>query len=182
MKKIVFLFFFSITTFSQVGIGTVNPNTTTMLDVTANDKGILIPRLNNAQLNAIVSPPQSLIVYNTDVNLYYYYSTANNAWMPINVGSIINSNVTSYTLAAIDNGRIIDFTSATTVTVTVPNTLPVGFQVSITQAGTGSVAFVGSGGMVINNRYSGTQTSGQWSKIGIEVRAINSVILSGDVK
>lgn len=182
--KYTFLLVLMISTFSfgQVGIGTTNPDLTSILDVTANNKGILIPRLTSAQLNSIVSPPQSLMVYNTDVNLYYYYSSASSAWMPVNVGSIVNIPGTSYTLSAIDNGRVIDFSAATTVTLTVPNTLPVGFQVSITQSGLGNVILVGSGGMVINNRYSATQTNGRWSKIGLEVRAVNSSVLSGDAK
>lgn len=81
-----------------------------------------------------------------------------------------------------DYGKILDFTAATNITLTVPNTLPQGFQVSITQAGTGRIIFSGSGGMTINNRWGGTQTSGQWAKAGLEVRATNSSVLSGDVR
>ena len=41
--------------------------------------------------------------------------------------------------------------------------------------------FVGSGGMVVSNRWFATQSAGQWAKVGIEVRATNSAVLSGDV-
>lgn len=168
--------------FSQVGIGTTTPNSNTMLDVTATDKGILIPRLTTAQINAIALPSQSLMVFNTDVNLYYYYSTSSNAWMPVNVGSIVTVTGTTYTLSATDNGRILDFTSNTAITLSVPNTLPVGFQVSITQAGTGQITLVGTGGMVINNRWGGTTSAGQWAKLGIEVRATGVCVSSGDLR
>jgi len=168
--------------FAQVGIGTTTPNSNSILDVTSSSQGILVPRLTTAQLNAIVAPPQSLMAYNTDVDLFYYYSTANSAWIPVNTGSIVNIPGTTYTLSAADNGRIIDCSAATAVTITVPNTLPVGFQVSITQSGVGAVTLAASGGMVINNRWSGTGTSGRWAKIGLEVRATNSAVLSGDVK
>ena len=167
---------------AQVGIGTTAPNSNSILDVYGTDKGILIPRLTSVQINAIASPPQSLMVYNTDVNLYYYYSSASNSWMPVNVGSIVNVSNTTYTLSASDNGRILDFTSNSNITLTVPNTLPVGFQVSITQAGTGQVVFVASGGMTINNRWGAKATSGQWAKAGIEVRATNVAVLSGDLR
>ena len=167
---------------SQVGIGTTSPNTNSMLDVTATDKGILIPRLTTAQINAIALPSQSLMVFNTDVNLYYYYSTSSNAWMPVNVGSIVTVTGTTYTLTATDNGRILDFTSNTAITLSVPNTLPVGFQVSITQAGTGQITLVGTGGMVINNRWGGTRSAGQWAKLGIEVRATGVCVSSGDLR
>jgi hypothetical protein len=36
--------------------------------------------------------------------------------------------------------------------------------------------------MVINNRWNGTKTSGRWAKAGLEVRATNSSVLSGDVQ
>lgn len=181
-KSILFFIFFSFSAFAQVGIGTTTPNSSSILDVTSTTNGILVPRLTSLQRMAVVSPAQSLMVYDTDVDLYYYFSVSNNSWTAINVGSIKNITATSYTLSAIDNGRILDFSAATIVTLTVPNTLPTGFQVSITQSGIGNVTLVANGGMVLNNRYGGTQTSGQWSKIGLEVRASNSAVISGDVK
>jgi ABC-type nickel/cobalt efflux system permease component RcnA len=84
-------------------------------------------------------------------------------------------------LSASDHGKILDFTSNTAITLTVPTALTTGFQVSITQAGTGVITFTGSGGMTINNRWNGTKTAGRWAKAGIEIRATNSAVLSGDV-
>ena len=182
------IIFFSILLFStnlilsQVGIGTSTPNVNSILDISANDKGILIPRLTTSQINLISVPSQSLMVFNSDVNLYYYYSTSNNSWMPINVGSISSVTATSYTLSPTDNGRILDFTSATGINLIVPNTLPAGFQVSVTQAGLGIISITGNGGMVVSNRWNAFRTSGQWAKVGIEVRAINSAIISGDLR
>ncbi len=183
MNKILFfLLLTSSSIFSQIGIGTTAPNSSSILDVTSSTKGILVPRLTSTQRVSIASPAQSLMVYDTDVDLFYYFSVSNNSWTAINVGSINNISATSYTLSAVDNGRILDFSAATTVTLNVPNTLPTGFQVSVTQSGLGYVILVGSGGMLLNNRYGGTQTSGQWAKIGLEVRALNSAVISGDVK
>lgn len=79
----------------------------------------------------------------------------------------------------VHHGETIEVSAAATITV--PTTLPVGFMCSITQTGAGAVTFAGSGGMVVNNRWSATKTAGQWAKAGLEVRAINSAILSGDV-
>ena len=186
LKQPLILFFLSLllsyAASAQIGIGTTTPNSRSILDVTSSTQGILVPRLTTAQLNAIVSPPQSLMVYNTDVDLFYYFSTANSAWIPVNTGSVVNIPGTTYTLSTTDNGRIIDCSAATAVTITVPNTLPTGFQVSITQSGVGAVTLAASGGMVINNRWGGTATSGRWAKIGLEVRATNSAVLSGDVR
>lgn len=79
------------------------------------------------------------------------------------------------------NFEILEYAGAAAINITVPNTLPVGFQASFTQAGAGALTFVGSGGMVVNNRWAATKTAGQWAKAHIEVRAANSCILSGDV-
>jgi hypothetical protein len=181
-KLFLILIFFTFSCIAQVGIGTVSPNASSILDISSTTNGILVPRLTSAQRIAVGTPAQSLMVYDTDVDLYYYFSTSNNYWTPINVGSVKNITASAYTLLDTDNGRILDFSNASDISVTVPDTLPIGFQVSISQTGLGNVVLVPSGAMVVNNRYSGTQTSGQWAKIGLEVRATNIAILSGDVK
>lgn len=165
----------------RVGIATVTPNTSSILDITGTDRGVLIPRMTSAQRTLITNPADALLVYDTDVKMFYYYNSATSSWTPINVGTI-KSVTASYTLLLSDNGRVLDVNSASAVTITVPNTLPVGFQVSITQAGAGQVTISGGTGMTVNNRYSATKTSGQWAKAGLEVRASGSAVLSGDVQ
>ena len=52
MRKLItlLLFFFSGFVFAQVGIGTIKPNSSAQLDVVASNKGILIPRIDIADL------------------------------------------------------------------------------------------------------------------------------------
>jgi hypothetical protein len=100
----------------------------------------------------------------------------------ITMPSVITVSTTTYTLSESDHGVILDFTNAAAIALTVPNSLPIGFQASITQANTGQITISGSGGMVVNNRWNGNRTSGRWAKAGIEVRAANSAVLSGDVQ
>lgn len=166
----------------SVALGGTTSNTNAQLDVQSTNKGVLVPRMTTNQRTAITSPAESLLVFDTDHNLYYHYSTANAAWLPLNVGIVKNVTATTYTLSVADNGKILDFTAATAITVTVPTGLPTGFQVSITQAGAGVITLAGSGGMVVNNRWASLKTSGQWAKVGLEVRATNSSVLSGDVQ
>ena len=85
------------------------------------------------------------------------------------------------TLTNAHHGHILEYTGAGAINVTAPNTLPVGFQCSLTQAGAGIFTIVGSGGMVVSNRWGGTKSAGQWAKVGFEVRAANSGVISGDV-
>lgn len=67
----------------NVGIGTNTPNSSAKLDVTANDKGVLIPRLTTVQRLAIPSPANGLLVYDTDADCFYYYITASTSWVSL---------------------------------------------------------------------------------------------------
>jgi hypothetical protein len=170
----------------NVGIGFVSPATgitapASILDVSSTSSGVLVPRMTTVQRTAITltTALKGMLVFDTDVNMFYY--NIGTTWSPINVGTI-KTIIAAYTLLPEDNGRVLDVTSASAMTITVPNTLPVGFQVSITQAGAGQVTITGGTGMTVNNRYLATKTSGQWAKAGLEVRASGSSVLSGDVQ
>lgn len=66
------------------GIGDSVIATTAILDIKSTAKGILIPRMTTAQKNAIVSPATSLLVFDTDLNGYYFWDGA--AWTGIGGG------------------------------------------------------------------------------------------------
>ncbi len=62
-----FCFAVFVTTYSQsVGIGTATPNSSAILDVSSTSKGILLPRMNTSQRNAIVGPIIGLQIFNLD--------------------------------------------------------------------------------------------------------------------
>lgn len=72
-------------TFAQqgVGINTNSPHASAALDVSSTDKGMLIPRMSQSQRNAIVSPANGLLVYQTDnVSGFYFYDGS--AWTYLN--------------------------------------------------------------------------------------------------
>jgi len=58
--------------FSQVGINTTDPDASAALDIVNDERGVLIPRMTTAQKNAIVEPAHSLLVYDTDLEGYYF--------------------------------------------------------------------------------------------------------------
>ncbi len=65
---------FTAKTFAQgnVGIGTTNPHQSAQLDITATDKGLLIPRValvHQDSPDPIVKPANGLIVYNTNPDM-----------------------------------------------------------------------------------------------------------------
>ncbi|MAN58804.1 MAG: hypothetical protein CMC08_03080 [Flavobacteriaceae bacterium] len=76
----------AIVTFSsaQVGIGTVNPNASSVLDIQSTTKGLLAPRMTTAQRNAIASPAESLLVFDTELDAFYFYNTTTSSWTKLN--------------------------------------------------------------------------------------------------
>jgi trimeric autotransporter adhesin len=81
MKRLFFVFLLLLNfleSYTQsVGINTDAslPNASAMLDVKSSSKGMLMPRMLLAQRNAIPSPAEGLMIYQTD-NMpgYYYYN------------------------------------------------------------------------------------------------------------
>src|SRR5580658_1146406 len=72
---------------ANVGIGTVSPNASALLDLTSTTSGLLPPRMTHAQMNAIpATVATGDFVYCTDstgfltpATFYYYNGTA---WVP----------------------------------------------------------------------------------------------------
>jgi hypothetical protein len=71
----------SVPAFAQIGIGTKTPAPSAALEVTSstNNKGILIPRITAMEKDAIASPAEGLLIYQTTTPIgFYYYSGS--AW------------------------------------------------------------------------------------------------------
>jgi hypothetical protein len=58
------ILFLSGTAYTQVGIGTIGPDASSVLDIFSESKGLLIPRLSTVQRDAIVLPATGLMIYN----------------------------------------------------------------------------------------------------------------------
>ncbi|MEI6586685.1 MAG: hypothetical protein WCL56_11400 [Sediminibacterium sp.] len=94
---------FTINIFAQVGIGTNSPNASAKLEINANNKGLLIPRValtGSTDATTITSPSNSLLVYNTattsDVLAGYYYNSGTSGspvWVRLNTGTGITVGV-----------------------------------------------------------------------------------------
>ena len=82
--RLIALIILSMPTFvlAQVGVGTSNPATSAQLEVNSTTKGFLPPRMTSTQRNAISSPAQGLMVYQTDATAGLYYYTGS-AWIYI---------------------------------------------------------------------------------------------------
>ena len=64
MKYFLFLCALIATcSYGQVGIGTTNPDPSAILDITSTNGGLLLPRMNSAQRDAIATPATGLLIY-----------------------------------------------------------------------------------------------------------------------
>ncbi len=66
----------------NVGIGTNSPHPTALLELYSTSKGLLIPRMTQAERDAISSPATGLLIYQTDNNPGFYYWNGT-AWIPL---------------------------------------------------------------------------------------------------
>jgi microcystin-dependent protein len=70
----------------NVGVGTTTPAPSAVLEVTATDRGMLIPRMTKGQRDAISSPATGLLVYQTDNTPGFYFHDGAQ-WSSISAGA-----------------------------------------------------------------------------------------------
>ncbi len=92
----------------------------------------------------------------SDTNEIYGYLAGRNA-----------QTGTTYTLAASDSGKIVECSNASAITVTLPNSLSVGFCCTLLQAGAGQVTFSAASGAAFSAYSSQTKTAGQYAAVTI---------------
>ena len=160
---------------------------------TASSTGVTIGNLaatstfpGNVQMNGAVgigavvpagAPPSSLAVAG---NVYSGDPTVPRQLATLN--ALVNAQGgTSYILQSSDNGKVLTFNNASSVTLTVPTGLGAGFNCLVVQLGAGTVTPTASG-TIINQRQGLTKTAGQYSIATLMSYAADTFILSGDLQ
>lgn len=115
-KKLKYYFFivffnllFNLNVHAQVGLGTISPNNSALLDVFSTSKGVLIPRMSLEERNAITNPAIGLFIYN--LNLKCFESYNGSGWS--NLCGINGAISSSSNVVAIptDGGATVSFDS-----------------------------------------------------------------------
>ena len=77
---------------AQVGYNNPNPHPSALVDMSANNKGLLIPRMTSAERSAMAiastPPAEGLLVFDTDVNRFFYWDDNVGAWRPVNFADV----------------------------------------------------------------------------------------------
>lgn len=90
-----------------------------------------------------------------------------------NVASITGG----YNLTAADNGKIIQSTAATAISIAIPTGLPTGFNCTIVQMGAGQITFTGT----YLNRGNFTKTASQYAVVSILHLGSDKIIVAGEM-
>ena len=92
-------------------------------------------------------------------------------------GANVATITAGYTLSAADNGKIIQSTAASAITVTIPAGLPTGFNCTIVQMGAGQITFSGT----YLNRGNFTKTASQYAVVSIMHLGSDKIIVAGEM-
>lgn len=84
---LLFFMIMTATISAQVGVGTITPDASSVLDVSSTTQGMLAPRMTTAQKNAISSPADGLLVYDTDLKAFCNFNSTTNSWTVIGANS-----------------------------------------------------------------------------------------------
>ncbi len=98
----------------------------------------------------------------TSVSGAFYYEVGSPAPASLAVGVTASRD-----LASTDNGMVLKVNSASTVTLTVPSTLPKGFSCAVVQYGAGKVTLAAGAGVTLRSAGSLLSTSAQYATIGV---------------
>ena len=84
-----------------VGLNNATPDASSILDLTATDRGLLIPRMTTAQRDFIAAPATGLLVFQTDNTPGFYYYDGS-AWV-----SFAGSGSSGYSIGDFAHGGIV---------------------------------------------------------------------------
>jgi hypothetical protein len=110
-----------------------------------------------ARGSAIGTASEGMLTWLEDLNLYQYYNGS--AWVNLTSGvnQTIATGTTAYTATAANAGGIIYSTSASAVTVTIPDVFSVGDRIDIIRDGAGTVTLAAGTGVT---SWAGAGTAG----------------------
>jgi hypothetical protein len=87
----------------SLGLNNATPHASSILDLTATDRGLLIPRMTTTQRDAISSPANGLMIYNTSTNQFNFYNgsswvvlmSGSTPYLSVDAGSTLSTSSTS---------------------------------------------------------------------------------------
>lgn len=148
---------------------------------TTTEELVQIHALTTAQRAVLAKPiVDGTLVFDSTLKKLFVF--ADTQWRQVLFTPKVYEKTGSYTLVKSDNGSVLTFNSAADVTLTIPTGLPIGYNVSIYQIGTGKVTIASDGTTSIKNRLSRFRTAGKDAGVGIVSTATDIYHLTGDLR
>ena len=123
----------SASAYTQVGIGTSNPDTSALLDITTTTQGLLIPRMTNVERQAISDPQPGLMVFDTVSDTFMVYNGS--GWTNLSVSDIIAPSLTAVTqVVTPSNDTTPSYVFTTNEAGTITTNISAGFSTSASAA------------------------------------------------
>ena len=198
---------FSIPVYSQIGFGTLSPDSSSILHVSSSDKGVLFPRLTNVERDAILDPAEGLTIYNLDekclqVNTGTPSSPVWTCSGSPDAGSDPVTVLSDCSSSGFEGFYVngVSFTSSNKFTLTLTNhtfdSVDISFSagdlvlsgvggVSVSSVSPPSASIASGFSQVVEYTLSGTPSSlgdltGVWTKLGLSCSDSVNVVLDGD--
>ena len=136
-------------TYAQVGIGTSSPDASAALDITSTTKGLLMPRMTNAQRLAIASPVAGLQVFVTDFNGGTFLFYNGTGWNELSYTVVAAPDAPTITgVVSGDAQATVSFTAPSSnggaaITSYTATSNPDGLTATVNQAGSGIIIVTG---------------------------------------
>jgi len=99
--SLVLTFCYTNSSAQSLGLNNATPHPSSILDLTATNRGLLIPRMTTIQRNAIRLPATSLVVYNITTNQFNFYNGSywvvwgSTAYHSVEAGAVLSTSSTS---------------------------------------------------------------------------------------
>jgi uncharacterized protein (TIGR02145 family) len=87
LTTVLFCFFLGANAQMAVSTDGSSADPSAMLDVKSANKGMLVPRMAQADIESIADPANGLLVYNTDDNRFYFYDGTAAEWKEVALGA-----------------------------------------------------------------------------------------------
>lgn len=125
---------------AQLGIGTIDPEESSILHLESNSKGLLPPRLTDTDKSNISNPVAGLVIYNTSINRLEVYD--GNQWISIREADRleIETKSTDFTITGNKDSTLFLIDDAALVSLPPLADVGVGFRVYLKRKGFGNVS------------------------------------------
>ena len=177
-KQLLILALFAITTTSitaQVAVNTdgTNADASAILDVKSTDKGMLVPRMTEAQRDAIATPAMGLMIFQTDgTSGFYYYDGS--AWTSVGgvtasaINDLSDAKTTQFSvfLGSSAGSSVVSGEFNTGVGLLALGNVTTGGNNTAIGAGAGNNVTVGSGNILIGSN-AATTSNGANNELNI---------------